>query len=407
MENNNEMPKRNMGRRMGRGPAEKAKDFKGTIKRLFKDLNSYKIAIILSLVLAATGSILALVSPDMLSDLVNEIQKGLAAQMNFEVVNKIVIVLFIIYVVSALFSYIESILMTYVSNKFAKKLRSRISYKINRLPLKYFDTHKIGDILSRVTNDVDMIAQSMEQSLSSLVSAITLFIGTIIMMYYTNWILATTAILSSLVGFSLMALFLKKSQKYFTERQIQLGNLNGHIEEVYSGLTIVKAYNGQEEVDKKFDELNEKVYECNRKSQFLSGLMMPVMNLVGNLGYVAVCIVGAILTSNNLISFGTIVAFIMYVRLFTSPLSQISQGMTSLQSTAAAAERVFEFSDEEEMPDESNTKKCLDKDSVKGDIEFENVEFTYFGNDKPTIKNFNAKALAGQKIAIVGPTRCW
>ena len=294
--------------------------------------------------------------------------------------------------------------MTNVANKFARKLRSNISNKINKLPLKYFDRHQAGDILSRVTNDVDTIAQSMNQSLSTLVSAITLFVGTVIMMFVTNWIMAITAIVSSLLGFIFMFAILGKSQKYFVARQVELGNLNSHIEEVYSGLNVVKAYNGKKESDQKFDELNKKVYECNRKSQFLSGLMHPMMNFIGNFGYVAVCIVGALLTMNDLTTFGVIVAFIMYIRLFTSPLSQIAQAMTSLQSTAAASERVFEFMDEEEMSSQKQIKKVLDKKKVKGKIEFENVVFKYDGNDTPTIKNFSAIAKPGQKVAIVGPT---
>ena len=224
------------------------------------------------------------------------------------------------------------------------------------------------------------------------------------MMFYTNWIMAITAILSSLFGFIFMALILGKSQKYFVARQTELGNLNGHIEEVYSGLNVVKAYNGKKDADKKFDLYNKNVYEANRKSQFLSGLMMPMMGFIGNFGYVCVCIVGALLTMNGYISFGVIVAFISYVRLFTSPLSQIAQAMTSMQSTAAASERVFEFIDEEEMKSQSKIKQVLKKDQVKGEIEFKNVMFKYDGNDKPTIHDFSAKALPGQKIAIVGPT---
>jgi len=332
------------------------------------------------------------------------IRKVVEPKMNMKAIKKVALFLTILYLCSALFTYIESILMTIVSNKFAKNLRSKISNKINRLPLKYFDSHLTGDILSRVTNDVDTIAQSMNNSLSSLVSAITLFIGTIIMMFYTNWIMAITAIVSSLFGFMFMALVLSKSQKYFTARQTELGNLNGHIEEVYSGLNVVKAYNGKSLADAKFDEYNDKVYDANRKSQFLSGLMMPMMNFVGNFGYVAVCIVGALLTVNDTITFGVIVAFISYVRLFISPLSQIAQCLTSLQSTAAASERVFEFVDEKEMANQDHIEKVLEKDKVKGNIEFDNVCFTYDGNDTPTIKNFSAKAKSGQKIAIVGPT---
>ncbi len=324
--------------------------------------------------------------------------------MNMDAIKKIALFLLTLYLTSALFNYIESILMTNVSNGFAKELRGKISHKINLLPLKYFDAHQSGDILSRVTNDVDSIAQSLNMSLSSLVSALTLFIGTIIMMFVTNWILALTAILSSLFGFIFMFGVLGKSQKYFVARQTELGLLNGHIEEVYGGLNVVKAYNGQKISNEKFDALNENVYNANRKSQFLSGLMMPMMNFIGNFGYVAVCIVGALLTINGKISFGVIIAFITYVRMFTSPLSQIAQAMTSLQSTAAASERVFEFLDEEEMKDESSLKEYLPLPEAKGNIEFKNVVFKYDGNEKPTIHNFNAKVKSGQKVAIVGPT---
>ena len=324
--------------------------------------------------------------------------------MNIDKIKNIAILLICIYLISAIFEYFEAILMTDVSNNFARKLRGNISSKINKLPLKYFDKHVIGDILSRVTNDVDTIAQSMNQSLSTLVSAITLFMGTTIMMFVTNSVMAITAILASLFGFVFMALVLAKSQKYFVAKQNELGALNGHIEEVYSGLNVVKTYNGEKISNEKFDELNDKLYKANWKSGFLSGLMMPMMSFIGNFGYVAVCVVGALLALNGHISFGVIVAFIVYVRLFVSPLSQIAQAMTSLQSTAAASERVFEFLDEKEMADESNIKTTLDKEKVKGNIEFKNVEFKYDGNDKPTIKNFSAKAKAGEKVAIVGPT---
>ena len=324
--------------------------------------------------------------------------------MDMDAIKRIALSLAIMYICSALFIYIESFAMTTVSNNFARNLRRRISEKINKLPLKYFDNHAIGDILSRVTNDVDTIAQSMNNSLATLVSATTLFLGTIIMMFVTNWIMAITAILSSLLGFVFMFIVLGKSQKYFVSRQVELGNLNGHIEEVYSGLNVVKAYNAKKSTTLKFDYYNDKVYNANRKSQFLSGLMMPMMNFIGNFGYVCVCIVGALLTMNDIISFGVIVAFITYVRLFTSPLSQIAQAMTNLQSTAAASERVFVFLDEGEMVSQEDITKVLDKSKVKGKIEFKNVVFKYDGNDKPTINNFSAKANPGEKIAIVGPT---
>ncbi len=393
--------------RMGRGRnVEKPKNFKKAIKRLFKELGKFKLLIVIALILASLGAILSIIAPDKLSNLTDEISKGLVGNsvINMEAIKQIALFLATLYVFSAIFTFVQSILMTDVSNRFAKKLRSRISNKINKLPLAFFDKNMTGDILSRVTNDVDTIAQSMNQSLTSLVSSITLFLGTIIMMFHTNWIMAITAILSSLIGFIFMFLILSKSQKYFIARQRELGKLNGHIEEIYSGLNIVKVYNGKKQSDAKFDELNENVYNANRKSQFLSGLMPPLMNFIGNFGYVAVCIVGALLTMNNVITFGVIVAFITYVRLFTSPLSQMAQAMTALQSTAAASERVFEFIDEKEMPSQEKITKRLDPDKVKGKIEFENVVFQYDGNEKPTINNFSAIAEPGQKVAIVGPT---
>ena len=331
------------------------------------------------------------------------IRKVIEPSMNMAKIKKISLFLACLYIVSALLSFIESIIMTSVSNNFARKLRGRISTKINKLPLKYFDKNQTGDILSRVTNDVDTIAQSMNQSLSSLVSAVTLLLGTIIMMFITNWIMALTAISASIIGFSLIFIVLSKSQKYFAARQKELGKLNSHIEEVYSGLLVVKAYNGKKEADTKFDEYNEKVYDANRKSQFLSGLMQPIMSFIGNFGYVAVCIVGALLVMHDAITFGVIIAFITYVRLFTSPLMQIAQAFTSLQSTAAASERVFEFLDEEEMSLETNKTKILDKSKVKGNIEFNHVSFGY-DKDRTIIKDITASVKDGQKIAIVGPT---
>ena len=337
---------------------------------------------------------------DLLPDSIKSVVKP---HMSIENIKTISLFLVILYICSATFTYIEQLSMTIVSNKFARELRGKISKKINKLPLKYFDKHQTGDILSRVTNDVDTVSQSMNQSLATLVSSLTLFLGTMVMMFVTNYLMALTAIVSSLIGFVFMAIILSKSQKYFVLRQTELGNLNGHIEEIYGGLNVVKAYNGKDDSLVKFDLYNEKVYEANRKSQFLSGLMMPMMGFIGHFGYVAVCIVGALLTMNGKISFGVIVAFISYVRLFTSPLSQIGQAMTSIQSSAAASERVFEFLDEEEMDVVSNPKKLV-KSSIKGKIEFLDVSFKYDGNDIPTIKNFSATALPGQKIAIVGPT---
>ncbi len=327
----------------------------------------------------------------------------ISPKMNMNKIKNITILLVCLYIISALFSYIEGLSMIRVANRYAKKLRTSISEKINKLPLKFFDHSLSGDILSTVTNDVDTIAQSLNNSLSTLVASITLFIGSIIMMFVTNYIMAITAIVSSFIGFILMFIILNKSQKYFTARQKELGKLNGYIEEVYSGLSVIRTCNAKEETIKEFDKLNDKLYDCNRKSQFLSGLMGPIMGFIGNFSYVAVCIVGALLVSKEMISFGTIVAFILYIRLFTNPLSQIAQAMTSLQSTAAASERVFSLLEEEEMSSEDDITKKLDKYNVKGNIEFKNVKFGY-DDDKIIINDFTAKVKAGEKIAIVGPT---
>ena len=331
------------------------------------------------------------------------VQKVIGPKMDMDKIKSIAILLACLYIISAIFSYVEGLSMIKVANGYAKKLRSSISEKINKLPLKFFDHNLSGDILSRVTNDVDTIAQSLNNSLSTLVSSITLFIGSIIMMFVTNYIMAITAIVSSLIGFILMFIILNKSQRYFTARQRELGKLNGYIEEIYSGLNVVRSCNAKDETINEFDKLNDKLYDCNRKSQFLSGLMQPIMGFIGNFSYVAVCIVGALLVSKSVISFGVIVAFVMYVRLFTNPLSQIAQAMTSMQSTAAASERVFGLLEEVEMDSEDDITKKLDKHNVKGNIEFKNVKFGY-DKDKIIINDFTAKVKAGEKIAIVGPT---
>ena len=330
------------------------------------------------------------------------IQEILNTKMDTNALKERSIVLGIIYLVQALFSYIVGLLMAYIGIGYSKKLRRNISTKINKLPLKYFDTHEIGDVLSRVTNDVDTIGINMSTNINALVTNLTLFLGSIVMMFITNWIMALTAIIASIFGFMFTFVILGKSQKYFTMRQKELGNLNGHIEEIYSGQMIVKAYNGEKDALMKFDKINDKLYDANRKSQFLSGIMQPLMNFVGNFGYVAVCVVGALLVMNNHITFGVIVAFMIYIRLFTNPLSRIAQSMTSMQSIAAAAERVYEFMDEEELTNEKNMEKQFTS-KVKGNIEFKNVKFGY-SSDKTIIKDFSAKVKDGEKIAIVGPT---
>ncbi len=515
-----------MPRPMGRGANEKSKDFFGSMKRLLKNLNKWKVALVISLILAMFSALLALIAPNKLSDFTDTISKGLVPKtevleeisskmvgnimtnlqknssnitelegiseedkyktleilksiskvedaskkgelvlslppkvlvtliedfkiddtvitrenqielldkfkgaeysnteealklidelpenvynlikpsIDMKEIKTIAVFLASIYIISALFGYIQNFVMSTISNRFAQKLRSSISLKINKLPLKFFDTHETGDVLSRVTNDVDTIAQNLNNSLATLVTSITLFVGSIIMMFITNAVMSITAIIASLIGFSLMFLILGKSQKYFSRRQIEIGNINGYIEEMYSGYNVVSTYNGIDEAIENFEVLNEKLYNANQKSVFLSGLMQPIMGFVGNFGYVAVCIVGALLALNGHITFGVIVAFMIYVRLFTNPLSQIAQAMTSLQSTAAASERVFEFLDEVEMKDETKLTKKLDKSKVKGQIEFKHVKFGYDKN-RTIIKDFSVSVKPGQKIAIVGPT---
>lgn len=382
---------------------EKPKNLKLAVKKLFHYMKKYVPLIIIALILAILSSILVIIGPNKLSDLTNEISNGIMSKINIDAIKSISIFLLIIYVVGSIFDYIQGFIMSTVSNKFAQSLRTQISNKINKLPLKYFDNHSYGDILSRVTNDVDTINMALQQSLGTLVSAITLFLGSIVMMFYTNWILALTGIFSSLFGFIFMFVILAKSQKYFNARQVELGKLNGHIEEIYSNHNVVKVYNGNSEASEKFDALNKSVYNCNRKSQFLSGLMSPIMNFIGNFGYVAVCIVGALLVMNNYITFGVIVAFMVYVRLFTGPLSQIAQGMTNLQTTAAASERVFEFLEEPEMDNQENISKILNLKDAKGNIVFDHIKFSY-DNEKTVIKDFSCTVKSGQKVAIVGPT---
>lgn len=375
------------------------------MKRLFGELGKLRVLVIIGTLFAIIGSVLTIIAPNRIADLTDEITKGLIPGSNIDIdaVWAIGSLLIVLYVSSGLLSFGGGVLMTQVSNVFAKNLRERISKKINRLPLGYFDRNQTGDILSRITNDVDTVAMSLSNSLSTIVSETALMLGVSFMMFITNWNLALVAVGASIIGFIGMGAILGKSQKYFMMRQVELGKLNAHIEEVYSGLNVVRAYNGKLESDKKFDKLNKRVFIANQRSQFLGGLMHPIMAFIGNFGYVAVCVTGAFLVSEHVISFGTIVAFITYVRLFTSPLSRIAQSMANLQSAAAASERVFEFVDETEMPDESEKATKINKDEICGDIDFDHVHFGY-EKDKTIIKDFSAHAKAGQKIAIVGPT---
>ncbi len=382
---------------------ETAKDFKTAIKKLIKYNKPFIGLIIFALILSSLSSILSIIGPDKLKDMTNVITDGLLTGINTTKIKNIGILLIIFYSLSLIFNYIQGVIMAIVTNKFSKNMRKEISIKINKLPLAYFDKTTIGDILSRVTNDVDTIGQTLNGSISSLASAITMFLGSLFMMFYTNWILAITAIFSTIIGFMLMATILSRTQKYFNNLQREIGNINGHIEEVYSGHNVVKVYNAKEEVDREFDEINERLFVNGKKSQFYSGLMQPLMAFIGNFGYVAVCIVGALLTMNNVITFGVIVAFMIYIRLFSQPLTSIAQCLSELQTTAAASERVFEFLEEKEMDNEENKKVILKPGNVKGNIEFKNVKFGYT-KDKVIIKDFSAKIKAGEKIAIVGPT---
>ncbi len=386
-----------------RGAAEKPKNFKEAMKNLIFFLRPFLPMIITAVVLAGIGSTFSIIGPDKIKDITNEIIRGLQGTINMDKIRETAIFLFTIYIVGAILVYIEHFIMATVTNKFSKRLRSEISEKINRLPLKYFDKTPYGDVLSRVTNDVDTMSQTINQSIGTFVSSVTLLIGSVFMMFHTNYILAITAILSSLFGFLFMIIVLSKSQKYFLAFQEELGNLNGQIEETYTGHNIVKVYNGYDHETKAFDEINERMFSSAIKSHFFSGLMQPFMAFIGNFGYVCVCVVGSYLALNGHITFGVIIAFTIYARLFTQPLSQLAQVATSFQSAGAASERVFEFLREEEMDNEKEVTEHLDKDKVVGNIEFQNVNFGY-DPDRLIIKNFSAKAKAGSKIAIVGPT---
>ncbi|WP_307311550.1 ABC transporter ATP-binding protein [Neobacillus driksii] len=383
------------------GRGEKPKDFKNTMRKLISYCKVYLPAIIIALILAMAGAVFNIIGPDLLSEITDIITEGMMSSIDLDAVVNVATLLAFLYGLGFLFNYFQGFIMATVTQRVSKNLRSDLSTKINRLPLKYFDSTSTGDVLSRVTNDVDMIGQTMNQSLSTLVSAITMFLGSLIMMFYTNWIMAIAAIVSTIVGFGLMTFIISKSQRYFAQQQKELGKLNGHIEEIYSGHNVVKVYNGEKEARETFHEINTRLYNSAWKSQFMSGLMMPLMMFVGNFGFVVVCIVGAVLAVNNMISFGVIVAFMLYIRLFTQPLTQLAQAATNLQSTAAASERVFEFLAEEELANENDKRELLE--TAIGDVEFRNVCFGY-SQDKMVINNFSAIAKAGEKVAIVGPT---
>ncbi len=388
-----------------RGGGEKAKDLVGIWKKLLGYCRKYLVISVIAILCSAIGTVLMLIGPDKLSELTDTITEGImppATSIDMDKVVQIGMTLVVFYVMSYLLSAIQGWIMSTVTQRVSKAMRSDISKKINRLPMWFYNQTTTGDVLSRVTNDVDTIGQSLNHSIGNMVSAIILFVGSLVMMLTTNGWMTLTAAVASLLGFVLMFSIMGKSQKYFTRQQKHLGEINGHIEEIYSGHTVVKAYNGEEEAQKVFDEMNRNLCESGFKAQCLSGLMMPIMGFIGNLGYVAVCVVGGAMALNGKISFGVIVAFMMYVRYFTQPLSQIAQAVQSLQSAGAAGERVFEFLEAEEMEEE--TEKISALLNVKGDVEFEHVRFGYEDSDATIIHDFSAKAVSGQKVAIVGPT---
>lgn len=373
-----------------------------SLGKLVKYCKPYWAVMIIAVICDMLGVVTKLIGPNKISDITNKISAGLTGKMDIDGIVSICVFLVVLYLVGTVLSYITSLIMTIVTQKLNKGLRTNISKKINNLPIGYFHKTTTGDVLSRVTNDVDTIGTTMQSSITTLVSAVTMFVGSIVMMVYTNVVMAITAILASVIGFILMFLIMGHSQKYFAAKQKWLGAMNGHIEEVYSGHNIVKLFNGEAKEKEKFIKLNEKMCESDWKSQFFSGLMQPIMAFIGNFAYVAVCVMGAYLVMNDYTTFGTIVAFMIYVRLFTNPLAQMAQAATQLQSTAAASGRVFEFLESEEMEDESHKVESLPK-SIKGDVEFDHVKFGYT-KDKVIIHDFNEHVKPGQKVAIVGPT---
>ncbi|WP_449601342.1 ABC transporter ATP-binding protein [Paenibacillus sp. Marseille-Q9583] len=373
-----------------------------TWSKLLRYCRKYVPVIVIALICAAAGTVLTLFGPDKLSEITDKITAGLAGSIDMDGITTIGITLVVIYGVGALLSLSQGLIMSIITQKVSKKLRTDLAHKMNKLPISYYNKSATGDILSRVTNDVDTIGQSMNQSIGNVVTALAMFIGSIVMMLKTNVIMTLTAIVATIIGFGLMVVIMKKSQKYFASQQEYLGKINGHIEEVYTGHNVVKAYNGEAQMRTTFQELNQGLKNSAFKAQFLSGLMPPLMGFIGNLGFVAVCIVGGVLAMNGTISFGVIVAFIMYVRYFTQPLSQIAQAAQSLQAASAAGGRVFEFLEAEEMEDESHKENTLP--TAKGKVKFDRVQFAYETSEKLIINNFSTDVKPGQKVAIVGPT---
>jgi len=398
-----------IGMRGGGGPVEKPKNFKVAFAKLIAYCKRYIPAIILATTLSGIGTIMQILGPNQLGNMANEIAKGLpsvddmsvAGAIDFDAVRSIAFFLMTLYIIAILLNFIQGYMMTTITQRIGQKMRGDLSRKMSKLPLAFFDKISHGDILSRVTNDVDTVGATLSQSVSSLITSLIMFFGTAFMMFYNSWILALVGIITSIIGFVCMSIIMKKSQPHFVRQQEDLGVVNGHIEEIFSGHHVVQVYNGGKLARREFEEINERLYESAWKSQFMSGFMMPMMMFIGNFGYVAVCVIGAMLALNGYISFGVIVAFMIYIRLLTQPLSQIAQSLQNLQRTTAASERVFEFLDEAEMEDESSKVKRLGR--INGEIEFRGVKFGY-DEEKMIIHDFTTHVKPGQKVAIVGPT---
>lgn len=397
----------NRPQRHSRGPgggqavAEKPKSMTAAWGKLLSYCRGYLPLLIALLACAVAFAVITVIGPKYIGQITNLISAGLSTGIDLNAIWEIAVFLGILYIVGALLHYVQGFGMATISQKIARKMRRDISHKLDRLPLKYFDSTSYGDVLSRVTNDVDLIGQTLNQSVGNLMSSVAQFVGAAVMMLVTNWVMGLAGIVVSLVGFLLMVLIISRSQKFFVQQQVDTGKVNGHVEEVYAGYKVVKGYNGVKGETEQFDKINDELYASAWKSQFMSGLMMPLMNVVGNIGYVVVCVLGASMALKGVISFGVVVSFMIYIRLFTQPLSQLAQAATSLQSTAAASERVFELLDEAEMEETTDQPQRLE--TAVGDVEFRHVKFGY-SPGKPVINDFSAKVTAGQKIAIVGPT---
>lgn len=407
-ENNKARHRGPMGGPPGARPVEKAKDFTGTLKKLLKYLGKYKIGIVIVIICAILSTIFNIIGPKVIGNATTEIYEGVIKMISgtggidFDAIRNIILILIGLYIISVLFSYLQSYIMVGIGMKFTYTLRKNISKKINKLPLRYFDKKTYGEVLSYITNDVDTIAQNLNQGITQLITSITTIAGILVMMFSISWQMTIIAILVLPISSILIMIIFKKSQKYFKAQQEYLGHVNGHIEEMYSNHNIIKVFNGEKKSVEEFKKYNDILYHSTWKSQFLSGLMHPIMNFIGNVGYVIICILGGYYASQGIITVGNIQSFIQYMKQFTQPISQLANVSNVLQSTIAAAERVFEFLDEkEEVPDNSNPASI---ENIKGNVEFKNVKFQYDNNNVPTIKNFSAKVEAGRTIAIVGPT---